>query len=444
MISLNDNNIFIGQIKQLLHDFNLPNCVIGRKNPAANRHFIDDGYIWLWKNVSTDGTLKLEAEKICPYTFNKAYMNLTTTFPIYNNIYDRSTHRYLGRYLRFIRDFRGVDLMSMYNCFDGEVFDKSISIDKNGVEINFSSSDGSYTTYTCPVDFKSLSIRISSGKNCYLGLFVDNIDEDLYSYDDLNKKLLTITTKKFYANEVLQFDPAELIKKSLKNNPDELQKMLQFIGSRIKHLRLLIRVANSGTPNIAVLEGNYQVHNSLTDIYFIMQPLERSIAPLLVSDINNDNSYNFMLTDNNEIMLVSYLIDPQNNPNFKHPLNLKESGFHILSQLLQTNDSSQKQYLLGDRIAEYLSGNAICPLSNSYEIKRVQKTYNKIGNAIIGANLMGSSKYTYGVWSILDTYNTRNFIVKNRFKIKNNYDLLGYVDKDVEDLIGDKLDELDI
>ena len=45
MIKLNDNNIFIGHIKQLLKDFNLPSCTIitednADENFVSGKHYI--------------------------------------------------------------------------------------------------------------------------------------------------------------------------------------------------------------------------------------------------------------------------------------------------------------------------------------------------------------------------------------------------------------------
>ena len=38
MIKLNDNNIFVAEIKQILKDFNLPKCLIGDEILLENNH----------------------------------------------------------------------------------------------------------------------------------------------------------------------------------------------------------------------------------------------------------------------------------------------------------------------------------------------------------------------------------------------------------------------
>ena len=95
MLTLNDASIQVGQIKQLLHNFNLPNCAVGYKNPGLNKLFICDGYIqrWVYNNDH-----HLVAQKVERYVYDKPYLNLTTNLPVRNMLYDRETHRYLGRY----------------------------------------------------------------------------------------------------------------------------------------------------------------------------------------------------------------------------------------------------------------------------------------------------------------------------------------------------------
>ena len=484
MIALNDDTLFVGQIKQLLYEFNLPNCSVGFKNPAANKHFIANGYINLWKETKNKQTGKssFTYEKICPYKYNKKYLNLTTTLPTRNLIYDRETHRYLGRYLRFIRDFRNVNLMCMYNCFDGEIFDgdvlvtrkliKSDSVDSK-TSIRFRNDVDGFCIYSVPIDFQKLTMRVSDGNMIYACMTKDSIDMKKSTAEaKLNQALMDATLMKFHANEVINFDPGKYLKLKLSKTKDEsefnLSDILEFIAKNIKNLRLLLRVAKKDNINISVLEGTYQLNHTLSTKYVVVEPLETKYAAMLMPryidypepvagierdsdgypiDTSDDSDVRFCLVDKNsvysqdlyEILFIAYLADPKDNDKYKNPLNLKESGFLVIPQLLQQNDTMRDQYLLADRMIEYLSGNAICPLSSDYDIKRLQLTYAKNGLNEFGSYI-APEHYIYGIWSPIDLYNTRKIISDNQNKIDNIFDMLGYCDKEVEKLLGDIID----
>lgn len=527
MIALNDDSLFVGQIKQVLTEFNLPNCTVGFKNPAPNRHFIANGYINVWKEKTDKltGKTSLEYHKICPYKYNEKYLNLTMNLPIRNLLYDRETHRYLGKYLRFIRDFRHVNLMSMYNCFDGEIFDGDVVVnrrlsksDRNSTvsSVRFKDNLDGFSIYSVPVDFQKLTIRANDGNMIYVCLCIDTIDMKTSNKEKtLNQELMDITLSKFHSNEVLNYDPAKLITSRLSyvNAKFSTSDMLEFIAKNIQNLKLLIKITRKTDVKITVLEGEYHLNYTLSNKYFVIEPLTSDYMPLLLPryidvksnsaedkakskydknlyaddtislsasltdpytgyvvnknsvdldsdgypiDIAEDNNVTNKYKDANdirfaliessnidshpyEILFVRYLVEPRENDAFRNPVNLKESGFVIIPQLLQQNDTFIEQYLLADRIIEYLSGNVICPLSADYDILRLQKTYAKHGYDAFNRRL-GFGKYYYGIWSPVDLYNTRKLIADNYSKIDNIFDVLGYCDKEVEKLLGDKLD----
>lgn len=51
------------------------------------------------------------------YVFGNKITNVTKNLRLDSLYYDTYTHTYLGKYLRFYRDYTGVDLMPLYNCF---------------------------------------------------------------------------------------------------------------------------------------------------------------------------------------------------------------------------------------------------------------------------------------------------------------------------------------
>lgn len=127
MFKFNSNHIMTGQIKQILNAFNLPSYKI--YTAQHYKYFLDHGVespeladglyikwdrLWEYKNGKWEKNLS-------NYAYNNKYLNFTRNFPIQNNIYDSDTHEYLGEFLRFQRDYLGVDLMPLYNCFSNRV-----------------------------------------------------------------------------------------------------------------------------------------------------------------------------------------------------------------------------------------------------------------------------------------------------------------------------------
>lgn len=97
MIKFNESSIMVGYIKELLYSFNLP-------------------------RIDVDEFKKKIAGGKLAYLFGDYIPNVTTNLKLENSIYDSYTHEYLGDYLRFIRDFKGVDLMPLYNCFSNKSY----------------------------------------------------------------------------------------------------------------------------------------------------------------------------------------------------------------------------------------------------------------------------------------------------------------------------------
>ena len=170
MIRLNENTVEVGYIKQLLHSFNLPTCKIGDKLPTANNTKNGDNIIfqnYLYSNgVDKDNNSIFSKTR---YKMNDFIPNLTKKLELQNNIYDFYTHKYLGDYLRFLRDYKHIDLMSMYNCCSYEspqlftILGKAIYNVKEEIEdeplttdssiISYISSTAEYVTFAFPVKF---------------------------------------------------------------------------------------------------------------------------------------------------------------------------------------------------------------------------------------------------------------------------------------------------
>ena len=265
MIKLNDNNIFIGHIKQLLKDFNLPSCTIitednADKNFVSGKHYIKGSQLYL-----SDGEGSL-VRKIT-YNYGKKYLNLTSNLEINNLIYDRETHRYLGKYLRFLRDQKHVDLMSMYNCFDGETFSKNITIKiGNDKEIVFKNDDN-YIVYQIPITLNSLNLKMFDGREIQLGVYIDA--NDAYVEGSTKKSCRDFVLEKTYktmrTTSIFKYDALVTLLQSLKDPTStntaratiELNTILKdFILNNVDKMYLLVKVLKSDLKSMVILEDS--------------------------------------------------------------------------------------------------------------------------------------------------------------------------------------------
>lgn len=151
MIMYNDDGIYVGYVKQLLHSFELPQCRVCDPKTLNTTRQVNA----IWGNsvysVNPDGTYS----RVGDYKFGDAIPNLTKTLTIGSNVYDVHTHEYLGDYLRFVRDYVGIDLMGMYNCFSNNPMERALFTIKDGnTEVStFDSESTDYTIYAVPVKF---------------------------------------------------------------------------------------------------------------------------------------------------------------------------------------------------------------------------------------------------------------------------------------------------
>lgn len=401
MIKLNDNNIFIGHIKQLLKDFNLPSCTIitednADENFVSGKHYIKGSQLYLGDG---DGSL---VRKIT-YNYGKKYLNLTSNLEINNLIYDRETHRYLGKYLRFLRDQKHVDLMSMYNCFDGETFSKNITITiGNGKKIVFKNDDN-YIVYQIPITLNSLNLKMFDGREIQLGVYIDA--NDTYVEGSTKKSCRDVVLEKTYktmrTTSIFKYDALVTLLRPLKDptstNADhtttELNTILKdFILNNVDKMYLLVKVLKSDLKSMVILE----------------------------------DSKEYEYVDSKSVWQK-----PRASTIIKYPT------LQVFPQLF-SNENLDNNYLLADRLVEYLTENVICPLSNMHDINRFHAVVDENPTKLP----VKSVDRIYGYWTKSDTDNVIYLMRKNRDYIYNIYDMLGYVDKDIENLIRKELDDV--
>lgn len=385
MIKYDDNNIYVGYIKQLLKSFNLPRCHVYKEEfkDLYNEKtlYIKDNFIYRGDKIVDN------------YKLDDKIVYITDNLSITSNIYDTQTHKYLGDYLRFIRDYTGLDLMSMYNCFTNEC---PLNIDIEG----FESDDDNYQVFILPIKFnKTYTIGLDCFSEVVLKPCFYN-DKDLVedaitkSFND-NLKMISKSGTRFYHPFTYESPKA--------TSADILNKE--------NVLRLLIKIPCNCKSSIVVLEGDYTRNCDLC-----INKTDTTEEQVLASTLGD---------------LISYC--PEDDLTKENKINY----FINKSQLFYLNTG--KNYLLADRLIEYLSRAVIDSNEVIYDnIRLVQKEISR--KDFVETYMDGEKYYPVhtGTWNDNIRTSLYNYIYKcvntpNRYKIVNTYfDMLGYYDKDVE------------
>ena len=440
MEKFNNTTILTGYLKQLLHNYNLPKYKIytrehekyllknGTESPEIfntipnksstnvtlyvpyikdntiqeyiNGRWVTVGYVNNNNNMHTHY-----------YAPNTKIPNYTKTLKITNNIYDSYTHEYLGDFLRFHRDYYGLDLMPLYNCFSNRACDRldlkfTVGSSKDDEwEVKFNTADQKYKIYMLPVKlFKEYTIAVESETPVELccityGLYQD----DRVVFQDLPR----LTYKKINASKFSAPLLYEGVKK-LQNSSINLNELAQ----NEDNLKLLIKLPADNTSTIVVLEGNYIGWNDSKSDCGVARFNEAGKKPACLQ--------------NYTVLNFEYLPAQTDLP-LRTPL-----------QLLAFN--TKEQHPFSDRLIEYLMENVITPIDEiTKDVARAQKIIEL--ETAAGRNAPGDYNYKYepdlrGFWDehiryiIYDYMNTK----VNTVKLNNGitYDILGYIDKDAE------------
>lgn len=401
MLKFNDNNIFVGYIKQLLHSFNLPTAKVIKndKKYYEGGLYIKHNNIYEYNCILTKDGFAEEPtfNYIRPYIYNKQILNYTKTLKLNSLIYDSHTHEYLGEYLRFIKDYHGLNLMSLYNCFSNKIVDSlHVKFSVGDKEISIETSNN-YKIYSLPVKLgEKYTIAIDS--NMPVEMFCGFTGKGYYSVDGIESNTY-IKYKTMQFNKPVVYDKlSDLYDEGYLKEED--------------NLRLFIKLPFNNDSSIVILEGIYLgMNDKLHKIvhYDEVIPGQPSYGADPFALSYNHSIINFETDDFENIPLVSQ------------------------KQLLQLN--THESYPFADRLVEYLVGNVITDLDPiSDNVKRIQtilfKRHNTDEDPKIGIN---SINY-YGIWD--PKYKALLYEIAKEMNIMDKNDLLGYVDKDVEKVLG--------
>lgn len=487
MFKFNSTHIFVGYLKQLLSTFNLPTCKIytkeyaeyfhknGKEDPrviesfdtlnnnraAIRVNYLKDGSIsnYFWANSQEQENCSWRKCSTAFYEKNKTVHGLTKTLNSPGCFYDTTTHEYLGDYLRFLRDYYNVNLMSMYNCFNNKVcnnlyYSNSGSSSANQVpSIVFDSQDEKYRIYAIPVKlFSEYTIAIDCGQSIemFCGLYSTKLDAS-----DKTNDLITKTYKKINGSifsqpflfdklktEYWAFDITNMNKNSelsiALNSANVITKW--DIINREQDLKLFIKVPATCKSTIVILEGDYRHFNNTR------------YSQVKFKD--NDELFNEKSDDPSLIKKVSWKYEQNHCAlNFDNKNDIDNGVFTPIGKLQLLAFNVNESYPFADRLIEYLCKSAITPMDEIPDnIKRVQKVmeqnnhYFKINGLwedkmrkIIYDYVMNSGPVSIDEFGKLrDRHSGRNpgqygYHPRLGHTSKSTlYDVLGYVDKDAE------------
>ncbi len=449
MIKFNSDNIYVGYIKQLLSKFNLPTVKCYNKDlPLCDGLlYIKDNYIQRYNSASDS------FDPVVPFAFNKEILNYTKNLKIKNILYDSHTHEYLGEYLRFIRDFKHVNLMSMYNCFSNVLVD-SLYVKLNETE-EFKTENHKYKIYCFPVKFfREYTIALSSIEpveimcGFYTKSFLDSTE-----ISDVNVSNLT----HMKINECDFKNP--YVFNLLKNNSFNKKILLEHE----KDLKMFIKLPLDNNTSIVVLEGSYlntnsRLPNNKTKKWENSSTVINYKKPLKVLDKvkvgNIVYPYEYAAYDpikqENVITYQYYYTETENDL-------LNDINYLSSLQLLEIN--SNTSFPFADRLTEYLVDNPITKIESipdnierlQMELKRRKEegftkefplytNGSEVSSYTTGYTQKGISNFkNKGIWE--DKYKAVLYdIAKETSVLDNNFDVLGYLDRNIETKLGSDID----
>lgn len=203
--------------------------------------------------ICGDGTSSAHVEVVSEFEGNTFVPGITYAFSSSSDAYDVLTHRHLGRYLRWYRDTKNIDLLSMYNCFDGE--STTLAHIENGHIV--SGNDINHTSWIVPAQLnRRYTIYVSSDTNVSVkGVFISDFGR-VYRNSVDGKKFL---------DEYLTSSAVELTHASYSHpfSYMESTKDLNLLHCQ-NNFYLLIQTDKSNHGSIVVLEGDYTVRSSRT------------------------------------------------------------------------------------------------------------------------------------------------------------------------------------
>ena len=307
MFSFNNDHIFTGYLKQLLSSVNIPTCKIytseflrhleetGKEDPRVVESFGTISSKRVFANVNY-----LKNNEICNYKYDRvSHKTSWTPLTVYHYdkdiavhgitrklkslgiTYDTKTHEYLGDFLRFLRDYYDINLMSLYNCFNNKVcsnidFSMDLSVysgEKVSKKVVFDSTDPNFRIYAFPVKLFSkytIAIDCNQGLELFCGFYKNSLEltsrtANLFNrtYQKVDKAMFGqpfVYDKLTWPNWTIDRELNESPSGALALEEEDIISRCDIIN-REQDLKLFIKVPNTCRSSITVLEGDFSAHN---------------------------------------------------------------------------------------------------------------------------------------------------------------------------------------
>lgn len=343
----------------------------------------------------TDGLIEYGGKRIAQYEVvdnyveGKDIIGMTEYFHSTRTYYDEQTHIKLGDYLRLLRSMYGLDLMSLYNCYCNYYVD-NIDISRGRL---YEDNNPQYKVTLIPIKFNR---TYTLAMNCSSTIFIKPVIYDGRLIKNSDNKTFVYDNRYTNITKLSGCSSSNPVKISV-SNTDAYAQSLE------KYLYLAIQVPVTNMSSITILEGDF-------NNYFNKMDYD---ARLFKYAVEKDINKTFITTPS--LLAIQ-----------KRTIQL--NGRSLL--LFNSEDEQQKidnmSIPFSDRLIEYLVGHTIDMRDEiSENITRVTNEFGyKVGYE--------------GSWDVsirgklFDMYTA---LQEKKADILNFEDILGYVDKDIEEAL---------
>lgn len=443
--------------------------------------------------------------KGCKYLYDGRVINCTESGPLTDNFialtttnlststhkssvswYDDATHKYLGNYLRYLRDTKSVNLMPYYNCYNAvELTDVYLNtadisalrcsddmiLDESGNTVPkvtprdspplycgvYQKYDASQTygfgnstsykvvavpikfdtTYTVAVESRSVVSLRGIIYDFDIGM-IKEYDSPLYGstvkyYSDyLNHSCMTLPFTKFSEPFTYRVD---LASSSLSLSSTKLAELY----SRQNNLYMVLQLPANVDSSIVVLEGTYtQRYKEITENNCYMPHLVASTDEEQYEDVGyvareHTRMQELEITYSDKFVPEDLTVNPSSNS--MYPNNHVDVKYPNNLSLLYYNTGVS--YAFSDRLIEYLLLNVVTGLETlSTNISRVQDSLKTLYPSY--EDRLIRKVVTRGMWDDSIVHYIKSLISENSTKLSIPLDHDGYINKDVEELLSQK------